>query len=86
MDRVVDATTGHVVSVYKQHRRLQRIFRKQTTTRRKSKMNNDHLPNLTGPYLSTGAEVDQSEHIILITITADVHERSLVANFKIIVD
>jgi hypothetical protein len=49
MDRVVDATAGDVVSVHTQHRRLQRIFRKQTTTRRTSKMKNDHLQNLTGP-------------------------------------
>jgi hypothetical protein len=39
MDRVVDATTGNVLSVYKQHRRLQRVFRKQTTTTEKQNEN-----------------------------------------------
>jgi hypothetical protein len=41
-------------------------------------MKNDHVPNLTGLYLSTGMELDQSEDIIHTTISADVHERSLV--------
>jgi hypothetical protein len=31
-------------------------------------MINDPVPNLTGPYLSTGTELDQSEDIILTTI------------------
>jgi hypothetical protein len=35
---------------------------------RERKMENDHRPNLTGPYLSTGIEIDQSEIIILTTI------------------
>jgi hypothetical protein len=40
-------------------------------------MKNDPVSNLTGLYLSTGMELDQSEDIILTTITADVHELSL---------
>jgi hypothetical protein len=39
-----------------------------TTRAAKSKMKNDHLPNLTSPYLSTGKKIDQSEDIILTTI------------------
>jgi hypothetical protein len=31
-------------------------------------MKNDRRPNLTGPYLSTGIELDQSENIVLTTI------------------
>jgi hypothetical protein len=42
-------------------------------------MKNDHVPNLTGPYLSTGMEIGQSEDIILTIISADVHEIRLVA-------
>jgi hypothetical protein len=40
-------------------------------------MKNDPAPNLTGPYLSTGMKVDQSEDIIPTTISADVHDPSL---------
>jgi hypothetical protein len=46
---------------------------------RKTKTKNDPVPNLTGPYLSTGMKIDQSEDIIFTTIWADVHERSLEA-------
>jgi hypothetical protein len=49
-------------------------------------MKNDHVPNFTGPYLSTGMEVDQSEDIILTTISADIHEPSLAAIAHIFVD
>jgi hypothetical protein len=42
-------------------------------------MKNDPVHNLSGRYLSTGLEVDQSEDIILTTIAADVHGRWLVA-------
>jgi hypothetical protein len=47
--------------------------------RGKRKMKNDHVPKLTGPYLSTGIEIGKSEDIILTTILADVHEHRLVA-------
>jgi hypothetical protein len=40
----------------------------RTPRREKSKMKNDHGPNLTGSYLSTGMETGQSEDIILTTI------------------
>jgi hypothetical protein len=42
-------------------------------------MKNDPVPNLTGPYLSTGMEIDESEDINLTITQADVYERSLVA-------
>jgi hypothetical protein len=42
-------------------------------------MKSDHVPILTGSYLSTGIEIDQSEDIILTTISAEIYERSLVA-------
>jgi hypothetical protein len=40
-------------------------------------MKNDHVPNLTDPYLPTETELDESEDIILTTILAGVLERSL---------
>jgi hypothetical protein len=49
-------------------------------------MKNDHVPNLTGPYLSTGTDLDQSENIILTTVEADVHERMLAAISHKLVD
>jgi hypothetical protein len=54
-------------------------IRKPTTDERKSKMKNenDRVHNLTGPYLSTGIELESSEDIILTTIEADVHEPRL---------
>jgi hypothetical protein len=54
-------------------------FSESKRRERESKMKNNPVPNLTGPYLSTGMELDQSEDIILPTISADIHELSLVA-------
>jgi hypothetical protein len=45
----------------------------------KSQLKNDQVAKLTGPYLSTGMELDQSEDIILTTISTLINEISLVA-------
>jgi hypothetical protein len=49
-------------------------------------MKNDPVPNLTGPYLSTGMELDLSEDIILTTISADVCEPRFVVIAPKLVD
>jgi hypothetical protein len=64
------ARSARAVSVLQKHRRrnVHRIEANGREGRWKSKMKNDHGPKLTGPYLSTGMEIGQSEDIILTTI------------------
>jgi hypothetical protein len=60
------------IGISSAHRKIESQRRVATKNEKRS------CSNLTGGYLSTGMELVESEDIILTTISAYVHERSLV--------